>query len=182
MWCCQGRWRLTQRCNEQGGKRQRRQPGTYRVESIPGVAYLLPISGDSCRRPGHHLLIDRVVAECKNSEHASKAQRGNQGQDKGAGSSGEPEEQNPCGDQAEDFGHTAYKSKPPVKGILHLHPVSGAQHLLTRNFQIMCQGKPEGQSGAQEAYKPKRFQQHVAITPSFGTKRSIWDAIPDASR
>ncbi len=42
------------------------------METIPGIACLLPGGGQGRRRPGRNLLIQRVIAEGKKGEHPGK--------------------------------------------------------------------------------------------------------------
>jgi hypothetical protein len=56
------------------------------MEAIPGIAYLVPICGQTLGCPGRDLLVQWVIAEGKQGEHACKAEGRNQYQDKGRSS------------------------------------------------------------------------------------------------
>ena len=73
---------IAQNGDEQGDEGERGQGGTGGVEGIPGIAGLTPVGGQSLRRPGGNLQVDRLVAEREDDERIGKAEGGYQRQNK----------------------------------------------------------------------------------------------------
>ncbi len=48
------------------------------MKTVPGIADLAPVGRYGRGRPGHNLLIERVVAESKKGEHARETESGSQ--------------------------------------------------------------------------------------------------------